>query len=322
MERSHPPAWVLLGATLVLFAVWSNSFVAIAYLLGREGAPARFDWASLTVARFLPAAAIAALYSFGLRRRESLAMLRAHKGRLFACGMLGIPVYNFALYYGQQHGVPAPIASLTTALAPLFLLILGRILFGERITRRRVLGFCVALAGLLTIAAVPGRSSGTPYPLLLAITALAPLSWSLYSVLGKPASSRSPILWTFLSIVVGSLPLVLLLPFHGARELAALDARGSGALLFLSLGCTVFGFFVWNWLLHHLPASTVGLSVFLNPPLTTLSKLVLNQLFPASFVFLVVAQEWIGGAIVLAGLANALVRYESRPARARPRQAA
>ena len=304
---------MLLGATFALFAVWSNSFVAIAYLLGREGAEARFDWAGLTVARFLPAGALAALYCFGLRRRESLAMLRAHRWRLVACGLLGIPIYNFALYYGQEHGVPAPIASLTTALAPLLLLILGRVLFGERITRRRAAGFCVALIGLVTIATVPGRAGGTPYPLLLAITAVAPLSWSLYSVLGKPASSASPILWTYLTIVVGTAPLVLLAPFHGARELAALDGRGWGALLFLSLACTVFGFFVWNWLLHHLPASTVGLTVFLNPPLTTLSKLALHHAFPASFVFLVVAREWIGGAIVLCGIALALLpRFQRR----------
>ena len=33
-----------------------------------------------------------------------------------ATAALAVPGYNLALYYGQQHGVPAPVASLTTAL--------------------------------------------------------------------------------------------------------------------------------------------------------------------------------------------------------------
>ena len=58
--------WVLVAATLGLFAVWSNSFVAVIYLLGNEIASRQLDWRALTVARFLPAGA--ALLICGDRR--------------------------------------------------------------------------------------------------------------------------------------------------------------------------------------------------------------------------------------------------------------
>ena len=70
----------------------------------------------------------------------------------------------------------------------------------------------------------------------------------------------------------------------------------------------VIYFAVWTWLLRHLPASTVGFTVFLNPPLTTTSKFLLATLAPATFFFTIRPQEWIGGLMTLSGLAVAVYR--------------
>ena len=301
---------VLAGVAVLLFLIWSNSFVAVSFLLGGEGAPARFDWVGLTIARFQPAAVICAGYCL-TRRREALAILREHPLRLAVAGLLAVPAYNLALYYGQQHGVPAPVASVTTGLAPLFLMLLSAAFLGERLTAARLLGFAVAAAGLVVIAGAredDPNAGPAGYATVVAVTTLAPLSWSLFSILTKPLTARvSPLLWTYLAIVVGTLPILPLLPIAGGAELTGLDAAGWGALLFLSVPCTVLGFALWTWLLGHLPASTVGLTVFLNPPLTTLSKLVLATLFPASFLFVLRTGEWIGGALTLVGLAIAIL---------------
>jgi len=73
----------------------------------------------------------------------SLSVLRRHPGRAVLCGLLVVPGYNFALYLGQQYRVAAPIASLLTALAPLFVMALSGLFLGERITTRRILGFAL-----------------------------------------------------------------------------------------------------------------------------------------------------------------------------------
>lgn len=313
MARSEAAADKRLSAlyllvAFALFLVWSNSFIAASYLLGAEGRPARFDYVEITVARFLPIAPLCLLYCLLFRREETLRLLRHHPVRLVVCGLLAAPGYNLALYYGQQHGVPPPVASLTTALLPLFVLLLAAAALGERLTGRKIVAFLVALAGLVLIALAKGDPrSAADYGRLLAITALAPLSWALYSILSKPImGAASPLVWTYMTIGVGSAPLLAIAPWHGGPEMRTLPADGWVAILYLSVLCTLLGYAVWTWLLRHLPASTVGFTVFFNPPLTTVSKLLLSLLFPALFVWQLNPLELVGGGLALAGLALAI----------------
>jgi drug/metabolite transporter (DMT)-like permease len=306
-DQQRPVGLYLLGA-FGLFLIWSNSFIAAALLLGREGRPASFDWMGLSVARFIPIALICLLYCVVFRRAETLRILRHYPIRLVVCGLLGAPVYNLVLYYGQQHGVPPSVASLTTALVPLFTMVLAAIFLEERLTSRRVLAFVVALVGLVIIALSKGDlRSVLDYGLVLGITALAPLSWSIYSILSKPIMrTASPLVWTYLSIAVGSIPLLIITPWVGGPEMLALDAQGWIAVLYLSVLCTLLGYWLWTWLLRHLPASTLGFTAFFNPPLTTTSKMLLSLLFPTVFIWQMNALEWLGGGLALAGLALAV----------------
>jgi O-acetylserine/cysteine efflux transporter len=303
-----PHRALFFGLTLLLFLIWSNSFIAIGWLLGSEVEPARLDWVELTICRFAPATPICALYCFVLHRRESVQLVREHWRRLLLGGFCAVPAYNFALYYGQSHGVPAPVASILTATSPLFLMINSRLFLGERLDGRKIRGFLVSLAGLVVIASTRPSGGAGVHALAVAITVLAPLSWSFFSVASKPVVGRvSPVLWTFLALVFGGTPLFLALPFRGGAALLALDSAGWLAILFLAIACTLLGFSLWVWILRHIPASSAGFAVFLNPPLTALSKVVLAALWPLVFRFEVSAREWLGGAIVLAGTAIALL---------------
>lgn len=298
---------LLAFTALLLFGVWSNSFVAIEYLV--SGPEPAFDWLGLTVARFLPAAALCLVYCLGWRRRESLEVLRAHGVRLVACGALAVPLYNFALGFGQQQGVPAPVASLTTTLAPLFIMILAGFFLAERPSAEAISGLALAAVGMWIITTARQTGTAAPYSWAVVITAGAPLSWACYSVLSKPvAGSVSPVVWSYLATGIGGLLVAPWLPGRVWRQWAELDAGGWLALEYLTLPCTVLGFALWTWLLRHLPASAVGLTVFLNPPLTTLSKAVLARLAPATFAFTITPREWLGGAVVLCGLAIGLSR--------------
>lgn len=298
----------MLGAAMLgLFLMWSNSFIAISFLLGSDLAPAQFNWVGLTVARFLLIAPLCAGFCFLRRRRAALHILRHHWRRVILAGLAAVPSYNFPLYYGQEHGVPAPVASLTTALLPLIVIVLAGLFLGERLRRRHGLGLLVSLVGMAVVASSRLDELGLTYPLLVMITALAPLSWSLYTVISKPLMGKIDLLvWTYLSISVGSVFLIPFLPGAAWEQWSHLDGAGWAALVYLSVPCTVFGFALWTWLLKHLPASTVGLSVFLNPPLTTLSKLALAALAPSVFVFTVSGQDLIGGFLAMVGLVIAV----------------
>jgi O-acetylserine/cysteine efflux transporter len=301
-EQGRPSPRLLWLAVFGLFAIWSNSFIANEYLLSAPDR--RFDWLGLTVARYLLAAAVCWIYCLGWRRRETAAILRRHPWRLLACATLAVPGYNFCLAYGQQQGMPAPVASVTTTLAPLFMMVLAALCLGERPPPALWLGLAVSGAGMAVIGSAGRDASGVPYSLAVAIAACAPLCWSVYSVLSKPIASRvSPLVWTYLSVGLGGLMVAPLAWGRAGTQWAALDGAGWAALLYLAWPCTVVGYAVWTGLLRHLPATVVGLTVFLNPPLATLSKAVLAHAFPATFAFIVGGRDWLGGAIVLAGLA-------------------
>jgi drug/metabolite transporter (DMT)-like permease len=187
---------------------------------------------------------------------------------------------------------------------------LSAIFLAESLTRRRCLGFAVALVGLLLIALAKREGANSTYPAWVALGVIAPLSWSIYSVVSKLRMTRwSPLLWTYLTTAIGGLLMTPLLLLSRVRQdLADLDSAGLFGVLYLAVPCTVVGYAVWTWLLRHLPATTVGFTVFLNPPLTTLSKALAAIVAPTIFAFTITRQEWLGGGIALAGLALAVSR--------------
>ncbi len=303
-----PSRALLAVVTLLLFLLWSNSFVAMSWVLGSEHAPARLDWVGLTSARYLPVTLSASLYLLLFRREQTSKVLRTHFVRGLIAGLLAVPTYSFALYWGIAQGIPAPIASLLTALSPLYLLILGALFLGEPLTRWKVGGFAVSFVGLILVAAA--RGGLTLQGLApVAIAATAPLSWALQTALSKPISRQVPAdVWTATYLVLGGVPLLLGLPWLGGEQVLALDLSGWAAVSYLSFGCTILGFALWSWLLVHVPASSLGFTVFLNPPLALLSQLALSRLFPGSFVFALRPGELAGCAVVLVGLGVALRR--------------
>lgn len=312
---SRPRPAVLAAATLALFLVWSHTFLAFEVLLSPARGEAPMGWLDLVVARMVPVGAVCAVYALGVHRRASWAIVRRHPWRLLACGLASVPVYNGALYYGIGHHVSGPVASLLTTLSPLYLVVVGRLFLGEPLTARKGAGLALGLAGVVVLASA--RTAGAPAsPGAVALVATAPLAWSVHTALTKQvAHEHRPVLWTYLVLVVGALPLLPLLPFWGGPALARLDGKGLLLLAYLVLFATVGGNAVWTWLLRHLPASTVGLTIFLNPPLTTAGKWVLARVRPDAFTFALTPQEWAGGAVSLLGVAVAVLR---RPRQARP----
>ena len=68
----------------------------------------------------------------------------------------------------------------------------------------RGVGFTVAVCGMTLIALAKRDEVGAAYPLLVLVTAGAPFSWAVFSVLSKPLAHRvSPLLWTYLVIAAG-----------------------------------------------------------------------------------------------------------------------
>jgi drug/metabolite transporter (DMT)-like permease len=266
--------WPSFGLLVVVFLIWSNSFIAARLLVGDDvPAAERLAPVGFVVARFAPVA-LWCIGWFALvpgARRAAAALLAEHPVLVPALGLLNVWGYNLAFGEGH-HRVPAGTASLITALNPVLTFVLATLLRQERPTWTRAAGLAVAFGGIyLVVVHGAGREVGPAYVSDALILLAAPLSWALYTVLGKPLLVRhSPLHLTFLVLGLASLPTLPLAVAHpGFRAaVAAWSGVRFGAALFLSLGCTLLGFWLWYEAVKRLPATTAAAFVFLNPPLT------------------------------------------------------
>lgn len=292
---------------VVLFVIWSNSFTAIKHL--RQ----IFSPADLVLARFLPVSIFCLLYLLldGKRRRESIALLRHSWARLIALGIFGGVGYNFFLYLGQSEIKPGAAALLTT-LAPLFTLLLAIPLLKEKVPARRIAGVIIAFIGLYIVVgwgsvglgSVAGISHAeVKYALILA---LAPLSWSIYTIIGKDlVKHHSPVTVTYLALIIGTVPMLVRADADFFRTVASMDHSYWIALAYLSILCTIIGFYIWVLGLKHLPATSVASFVYLNPPFAAFfGWLLFNEKITSMFL--------LGSAVVLAGLYLAQLGEEVR----------
>jgi len=282
---------------VLLFVIWSNSFTAIKHLR------TIFPPMELVLARFLPVSVFCLVYLLvsGERRRESAALLKNAWLKLAGLGLFGVVGYNYFLYVGQSEIKPGAAALLTT-LAPIFTLLLAVPLLKERVPVRRTLGILIAFAGLYIVVAWGrvglGRVTGIAnadirYAL---ITALAPLSWAIYTIIGKDLVKRySAVTVTYLSLVIGAVPLLAAWGPHFPATVATMGWTYWAALAYLSIFCTIIGFWIWIMALEALPATSVASFVYLNPPLAALfGWMLFDEEITAMFIA--------GSAVVLFGL--------------------
>lgn len=295
--HGRDPGLMMKLLLVLLFVIWSNAFTAIKYL--REV----MNPMELVLARFLPAAVFCLVYLLAVPRlrKESTMILRKAPAGLVAMGLTGVAGYNFFLYIGQSEIKPGAAALLTT-LSPLFTLLGAIIFLKERVPFRRTLGILIAFAGLYVVVVWGkvglGRITGISHAELryVLITALAPLCWTIYTIVGKNLLAKtSAVTVTYLTIIIGTLPFLAAAgrPFFDA--LASFSPMHWIALAHLTVLCTLVGFWIWFAALKSMPATSVASFVYLNPPFAALfGSLFFHEAITGFFIF--------GAALVLFGL--------------------
>lgn len=295
--HGRDPGLMMRMLLVLLFVIWSNSFTAIKYL--REV----LDPMELVLARYLPAAVFCLVYLLAVPRlrEESARILRRAPVGLVAMGLTGVAGYNFFLYLGQSEVKPGAAALLTT-LSPLFTLLGAIVFLKERVPFRRTLGILIAFAGLYVVVRWGkvglGRVTGISNAELryVFITALAPLCWAVYTIVGKNLLAKtSAVTMTYLSIIIGTIPFLAAAGKPFLAHIASFTPMHWIALAHLTVLCTLVGFWIWFAALESMPATSVASFIYLNPPLAALfGSLFFHETITGYFIF--------GAAIVLFGL--------------------
>jgi len=233
---------------LAVVFVWGTNFVVIR--LGLDVLPPlffatlRFVFVLLPACLFLP------------RPKVTWANL-AFYGLAIGVGQFGL---LFIAMNGQNKW---GLASLVVQMQVFFTIGLAMWRTGERLKPHQLAAFALALAGMGVIAAHNGQ--GTTI-LGLVLVLLAALSWALGNQAGREASASGSVnmltyvVWAALFAVPPLLALSLLL--EGPAAIAAGLARATpltwAAVLWQSVGNTMFGYACWAWLLSRYPAATVA----------------------------------------------------------------
>ena len=276
-----PLRHVLLAIAVV--AVWGTNFVVIKFALGTLP-PLLFAALRFALA-FLPAALFVARPAV---RWRTLATY----GMLIGAGQFGL------LFIAMRADITPGLASLVIQTQVFYTIGLAMWLNRERLRGFQVFALLLAAGGLALIAA---HTDGSTTPLGLALTLLAALCWAGGNGVARSAGRIDMLGFMVWSSLFALPPLLLCsLLLEGPQAIAAgLAHAGPGvwaAVLWQSLGNTLFGYGAWAWLLARHPAATITPMALLVPVFgMTASAWWLNEALPG--------WKMAAAALVLAGLA-------------------
>lgn len=291
MTRFLPVA--ALATTLVL---WASAFVGIRHL-GETFSPGALSLGRLVVGALALGVTLVIARSWRRpTRREAFSMA--------AIGVLWFGIYNIALNAGERL-VDAGTAATIIQVSPVLIALLSVPLLGERLSLPLVAGMAIAFAGVALIGLSHSGSQGGDV-LGVVLCLLAAITYAVSLILQKPLLERlSALQVTWVACTVGA---VSTLPFAGDLVGQATDASTGdlGWLVYLGVFPTAVAFTTYAYALRHVPASRLGVSTYLVPPLTALMSWVLLAEVPPAIT-------WVGGALCLLGVALTRARVRRRP---------
>ncbi|MBI1685040.1 EamA family transporter [Caulobacter hibisci] len=295
MPSSLPLRHFLLALAVV--AVWGTNFVVIRQALNHlpplTFATLRFTFVLLPLVFFLkkPAVAWRNLAAYGV---------------LIGAGQFGL------LFVAMKGHISPGLASLLMQTQVFFTIGLAMRLSGERVQLYQWGALALAVAGILVIALHADASTVTPLGLLLVL--LAALSWAGGNVTARaagPVNMLAYVVWASLFSIPPLLVMALLLEGWPAMVagVRAADLATWGAVLWQSVGNTMFGFACWGWLLARHPAATITPMALLVPVFGMgASALLLHEGLPG--------WKLLAAGLVLAGLAVNMLWPKIRALRA------
>ena len=261
----------------ILYVVWGSTYLAIAVAIDTIPpflmAAVRFGLAGLLLLGW-----VALRHRAELRRptRREVVDATIIGGLLLGVGMGGVA-------WGEQT-IPSGIAALLIAMMPVWVAVLSRVAFGERLPRLAVIGIVVGFAGVAILVGPTALGvSGALDAAGLAAILISPIAWSSGSLYASHRASlpRHPLVSTGMQMVAGSIVLALMSLVAGepARfDPAAVSAPSFAAFLYLTVVGSIVAFTTYGWMLRVAPLPLVATYAYVNPVVAViLGALVLGE---------------------------------------------
>ena len=200
-------------------------------------------------------------------------------------------MYLGGVFVAIDHGLPSGVSALIAALHPVVTTVLGRIVLGEELTRRRILGVALGCVGVVAVVVERGGAADGISAVALVAMSIAVLGMSGGTLIQRRWATGVPLLagtaWQYAATTV-------------ILGVAAVMSEGwdftvtTRSMLSLAWAVGVLSLaaiLIMLWLLHRQAASQVSSLFFLTPALSTVEGAILfgEKLGALSLLGLVVA---------------------------------
>ena len=230
---------------ILITAIWGLNFSVIK--LGLTS----LDPFTLASVRFL----LCALPLVFFIKKPDIPMLYvALYGILFGVGLWGM--VNLGIYFGVSAG----IASLVLQTSVFFTIIMGALFLQEKIQKVKIVGFTLAILGLIFIL---NLTDGSITYAGLVLVIIGALSWSIANVVVKKSGATKIFSLMVWSSLFSPIPLMLLAYLTQGQDvfsnfLTNIDGKAVFSILFQAYPTTLFGYWVWNTLINKYDISKVA----------------------------------------------------------------
>lgn len=259
---------------LFVVVAWGGSFVAARMLLNPSSTEsAALSPTGLATIRFCLASAVflPILVASQVRRHS----LKARDIPVFLLlGQLGISAYFWLQYTGVQLTNAGISAVLVVGVIPLATMLVSGMSIGESWSNRRALALAIGAVGVVVVGAQRGLQFGNSGGFLFGTLCLIAdaFAFAIYSTLIRGIRERFDSLTvTGWMMVSGTGGLLLLAMLTGElSEMPVLSLDQWAAVAYLSLVCSVLGYFFYNYALSRIEASKAAVWIYLEPPVAVL----------------------------------------------------
>lgn len=252
--------------TAILFA---TLLFSVNYWVAKGLMPGYFTPLQIIFFRVAGASVLFWLLTYSIKEIRNVRIERSDRMKIILLALLGVAANQIFFFTGLNYSKPVD-TSIINATNPVFVLLLGAVIFGEKITIRRMSGIILGLCGALMLVIFNGnKDQGVHFSTGNLLIVMNTFCYSLYLVYARPVFIKyNPIVvmkYVFLIGFLMILPITLysMLQFDVSR----VDAKGWWSLVYVIAGTTFLAYLFTTYGLRKLPSHVVAYYAYVQPVL-------------------------------------------------------
>ena len=211
----------------------------------------------------------------------------------------GVTFFFTFQYMGIQMTGASIAAIFVCLLSPILIAILSARIFKENLTKKQISGIGIAAVGafLVITDGILNFQSNRELFFGSLILLSTPILWAAYSLVGKKVLEKydSFLVVAYVTMLGGLFLLPFSLAENSFHQIFTMSLNTWLAVLFLSVTCSVIGYYIWFYVLKRVGAATTSSFLFAEPLVTVLFAVVFVGEEVSFFVLL-------GGLLIFVGV--------------------